>query len=171
MKLERGAITVDRYMQTSVPGIYAIGDVNGVSMLAHTAAHEGVVAVDHILGGKEEMSYHAIPGIVYSNPEIASVGRTEQELQQGGAAYQVHRVPMTLSGRFVIENEQANGICKILTDESGVILGVHLLGNGSSEILVPAVMAVQCALKLSDLAKVVFPHPTVCEVLRLAALH
>ena len=171
VKLERGAITVDRYMQTSVPGIYAIGDVNGVSMLAHTAAHEGVVAVDHILGGKEEMSYHAIPGIVYSNPEIASVGRTEQELQQGGATYQVHRVPMTLSGRFVIENEQANGICKILTDESGVILGVHLLGNGSSEILVPAVMAVQCALKLSDLAKVVFPHPTVCEVLRLAALH
>ena len=117
------------------------------------------------------MCYRAIPGIVYANPEIASVGYTEQELRAEGRPYEVHRVPMTLSGRFVIENEQGNGICKLLTDEQGVVLGAHFIGNGSSEILVPAIMAVQCGLKLSDLARVVFPHPTVCEILRLAALH
>ena len=171
VELERGAVRVDAHMQTSAPRVYAIGDVNGVSMLAHTAAREGVIAVDHILGGGDAMCYKAIPGIVYTHPEIASVGCTEQELQAEGRAYEVHRVPMTLSGRFVIENEQGNGICKLLTDEQGVVLGAHCLGNGSSEILVPAIMAVQCGLKLSDLAKVVFPHPTVCEILRLAALH
>lgn len=171
VELQRGAVRVDAHMQTSAPGIYAIGDINGVSMLAHTAAREGVIAVDHILGGSEEMCYRAIPGIVYANPEIASVGYTEQELRAEGRPYEVHRVPMTLSGRFVIENEQGNGICKLLTDEQGVVLGAHLIGNGSSEILVPAIMAVQCGLKLSDLARVVFPHPTVCEILRLAALH
>lgn len=171
VELQRGAVRVDAHMQTSAPGIYAIGDINGVSMLAHTAAREGVIAVDHILGGSEEMCYRAIPGIVYANPEIASVGYTEQELRAEGRPYEVHRVPMTLSGRFVIENEQGNGICKLLTDEQGVVLGAHFIGNGSSEILVPAIMAVQCGLKLSDLARVVFPHPTVCEILRLAALH
>ena len=146
VELQRGAVRVDAHMQTSAPGIYAIGDINGVSMLAHTAAREGVIAVDHILGGSEEMCYRAIPGIVYSNPEIASVGYTEQELRAEGRPYEVHRVPMTLSGRFVIENEQGNGICKLLTDEQGVVLGAHFIGNGSSEILVPAIMAVQCGL-------------------------
>jgi len=102
VELQRGAVRVDVHMQTSASGIYAIGDINGVSMLAHTAAREGVIAVDHILGGSEEMCYRAIPGIVYANPEIASVGYTEQELRAEGRPYEVHRVPMTLSGRFVI---------------------------------------------------------------------
>lgn len=169
--IERGAVAVDQYMQTNVPGIYAVGDLNGSSMLAHTATREGVVAVRHILGEPEAMSYRAIPGIVYTDPEIASVGATEEELQSSGTDYHVHRVPMTLSGRFVIENEMGSGICKLLTTPEGVLLGAHLIGNGSSEILVPAIMAVEMGMTLSELSRVVFPHPTICEILRSAALH
>ena len=171
VELQRGAVVVDEHLQTSVPGIYAVGDVNGTSMLAHTAAREGQVAVHHITGTEDVMSYRAIPGIVYTDPEIAAVGQTEQELRAAGVDYEVHRVPMTLSGRFIIENEQGNGFCKLLTDKEGVILGAHLFGNGSSEILVPAIMAVEQRMKLSELSRIVFPHPTVCEIVRSATLH
>lgn len=168
---ERGAVVVDEYMRTNVAGVYAVGDLNGTSMLAHTAAREGVVAVSHILGRPEAMSYRAIPGIVYTDPEVASVGRTEQELIASGEPYQVHKIPMTLSGRFVIENEMVNGLCKLLTDTNGTLLGAHLLGNGSSEILVPAIMAVEHRMTLAELSRIVFPHPTVCEIIRAAAMH
>ncbi|MDO4691680.1 MAG: dihydrolipoyl dehydrogenase [Porphyromonadaceae bacterium] len=168
---ERGAVVVDEYMRTNVAGLYAVGDINGTSMLAHTATREGVVAVQHILGEPEAMSYRAIPGIVYTDPEIASVGKTEAELKAVGVAYQVHQVPMSLSGRFVIENEMVNGFCKLITDEQGVLLGAHLLGNASSEILVPAIMAIDRGMTLKELSRIVFPHPTICEILRAAALH
>lgn len=168
----RGAVVVNEYMQTNVPGLYAIGDLNGTSMLAHTATREGVVAVDHIVGERPEpMSYRAIPGIVYTDPEIASVGKTEEELRAEGVEYRVHHVPMTLSGRFVIENEMGSGTCKLLTDTSGHLLGAHLLGNVSSEILTPAIMAVEQGMTLRELSRFVFPHPTIGEILRLAALH
>lgn len=168
---ERGAIAVDRYMQSNVPSLYAVGDVNGTSMLAHTATREGVIAVQHIIGKPEEMSYKAIPGIVYTDPEVASVGATEQELIAQGVEYEVHKVPMTLSGRFVIENEMGSGTCKLLTDKSGVLLGAHLIGNGASEILVPAIMAVEMGMTIQELSRFVFPHPTICEILRSAAMH
>lgn len=169
--LNRGAVAVDEHLQTNLPGLYAVGDVNGTSMLAHTAAREGQVAVHHIAGTEDKMSYRAIPGVVYTDPEIAAVGQTEQELQAAGTPYEVHRVPMTLSGRFIIENEGAGGFCKLLTSPEGVVLGAHLFGNGSSEILVPAVMAVEHGMKLSELSRIVFPHPTVCEIVRAATLH
>lgn len=168
---ERGAVVVDEYMRTNVAGLYAVGDINGTSMLAHTATREGVIAVQHILGEPEAMSYKAIPGIVYTDPEIASVGKTEAELKAAGVAYQVHQVPMSLSGRFVIENEMVNGLCKLITDEQGVLLGAHLLGNASSEILVPAIIAIDRGMTLRELSRIVFPHPTICEILRAAALH
>lgn len=169
---ERGAVVVDEYMQTNIPGIYAIGDLNGTSMLAHTATREGVIAVDHIIGTKAQpMSYRAIPGIVYTDPEIASVGKTEEELRAEGIEYQVHRVPMTLSGRFVIENEMGSGVCKLLTDTEGRLIGAHLIGNASSEILVPAIMAVEQRMTLHELSRFVFPHPTISEIIRLASLH
>lgn len=168
---ERGAVVVDEHLQTNVSGLYAVGDLNGKLMLAHTAAREAIVAVEHILGSAEAMSYRAIPSIVYTDPEIASVGATEQELEREGIAYEVHKAPMTLSGRFVIENEMVSGLCKLLTDPEGRLLGAHLLGNGSSEILVPAVMAVERGMTLGELSRFVFPHPTVCEILRSVAMH
>ncbi len=171
VELQRGAVLTDSFMQTNVEGLYAIGDLTGQSMLAHTATREGIIAVKHILGKAEEMSYRAIPGIVYCDPEVASVGATEEELQSQGIDYEVKKVPMTMSGRFVIENEMVSGLCKVLTDKEGVVLGVHIVGNTSSEIIVPAIMAVESKMTVEQLSSYVFPHPTIAEIFRSALMH
>lgn len=166
---KRGAINVDSRMKTSVDNVYAIGDVNGVSMLAHTASREGVVAVDNILGISDSiMSYDAIPGIIYGDPEVACVGKTEDELIANNTPYNVKKVPMALSGRFVIENEMSNGLCKVITDKNDVILGVHIIGNTSSEILTPAIIAIEKKMTIKDLKNIVFPHPTISEIIKTA---
>ena len=127
------------------------------------------MAVNTILGKDDSMSYNAIPGIVYTNPEVAGVGITEEEAQQRGGCT-VKKLPMTYSGRFVAENERENGLCKIIADsESGRVLGVHMLGNPCSEIIQSACMAIQNSLSVEDLRKIVFPHPTVSEILKETA--
>ena len=163
---ERKSVKVDEHMQTSVHGVYACGDLNGVSLLAHTAVREAEVAVHHILNMADAMSYQAIPGVVYTNPEIASVGLTEEVLKASGRSYKAVKLPMAYSGRFVAENEGVNGLCKVLTDENEVILGVHLLGNPASELIVIAGMMIEDGRKLSDWKRYVFPHPTVGEIFR-----
>lgn len=163
---DRGMVKVDECMQSSVPGVYVCGDLNGVSLLAHTAVREAEVAVHHILGEKDAMSYRAIPGVVYTNPEVASVGLTEEALAREGRAYRVVRLPAAYSGRFVAENEGVNGICKVLVGEDDEILGVHLLGNPASELIVQAGMMIEDRRKLSEWKKYVFPHPTVGELFR-----
>lgn len=163
---ERGIIRVDEHMQSSVPGVYVCGDLNGTSLLAHTAVREAEVAVHHILGKPDRMSYRAIPGVVYTNPEIASVGASEEALQTSGTSYRVIRMPMTYSGRFVAENEGVNGFCKVLVGEGNVLLGVHLLGNPASELIVLAGMMIEDRRSYSDWKKYVFPHPTVGEIFR-----
>ena len=130
-------------MQTSVPNVYACGDITAFSLLAHTAVSEAEVAVDHILGKNRSMSYKAIPGVVYTNPEIAGVGKTEEELQAEGTPYTVKKIPMAFSGRFVAENEQGNGVCKLILAEDETIIGAHLLGNPASELIVIAGIAVE----------------------------
>ena len=112
------------------------------------------------------MSYRAIPGVVYTNPEIAGVGATEEALQAAGVAYEVHQLPMAYSGRFVAENEGVNGVCKVLTNAQGVIQGVHLLGNPASELIVLAGLAIEDGRTLEDWKRYVFPHPTVGEIFR-----
>jgi len=161
-----GGIRVDERMQTSVPRVFAVGDVTGFWMLAHTAIREAEVVVNQILGENDLMSYHAIPSIVYTNPELASVGETEESLQAKEIKHNVLRLPMTFSGRFVAENENATGLCKILTDENGKILGVHLLGNSSSEIITLATLAIEQNLTVEQWKKSVFPHPTVGEIIK-----
>ena len=128
----RNGVKVNEYMQTSLPNVYACGDITAFSLLAHTAVSEAEVAIDHILGKPHAMSYKAIPGVVYTNPEIAGVGRTEDELQAAGVDYQVKKIPMAFSGRFVAENEMGNGVCKLLLDGEGTLIGAHLLGNPAS---------------------------------------
>ena len=113
-KKERGNVFVYGQMQTSVPGVYACGDLTGYSLLAHTAVREAEVAIHSIIGRKDTMSYRAIPGVVYTNPEIAGVGETEESLQKRGIAYRAVKLPMAYSGRFVAENEGVNGVCKLL---------------------------------------------------------
>lgn len=165
-KMERGNICVNEQMQTSVPGVYACGDLTGFSLLAHTAVREAEVAVHTILGKKDAMSYRAIPGVVYTNPEIAGVGETEESLQKKGIAYRTVQLPMAYSGRFVAENEGVNGVCKVLLGEDEAILGAHVLGNPASEIITLAGMAIELKLTAEAWKKIVFPHPTVGEIFK-----
>jgi dihydrolipoamide dehydrogenase len=160
-------IKVDAQMRTNVPGVYAAGDVTGFSMLAHTATREGEVAVNTILGKEDAMSYKAIPGVVYTNPEVAGVGITEAEAAARGLEVEVLKLPMAFSGRFVAENERGEGLCKIIVDKaSHKVLGVHMLGNPCSEIIQSACIAIEEGLSVEQLKEVVFPHPTVSEILK-----
>lgn len=164
----RNGIKVNEYMQTSLPNVYACGDITAFSLLAHTAVSEAEVAIDHILGKARAMSYKAIPGVVYTNPEIAGVGKTEEELQTSGTPYQVKKIPMAFSGRFVAENEMGNGVCKLILAEDGTLIGAHLLGNPASELIVIAGMAIEKGMKAEEIKSFVFPHPTVGEIIKEA---
>ena len=163
---ERRCIKVDEHLQSSVPGVYVCGDLNGVSLLAHTAVREAEVAVHHITGKEDAMSYRAIPGVVYTNPEIAGVGMSEEALQAAGIPYRAVKLPMAYSGRFVAENEGVNGVCKVLAAEDGTVLGAHMLGNPASELIVLAGMAIEDGKTIEDWKRYVFPHPTVGEIFR-----
>lgn len=168
-RTERGSILVNEQMQSSVPNVYVCGDLTGFSLLAHTAVREAEVAVETILGKKDAMSYCAIPGVVYTNPEIAGVGQTEESLQAKGIAYRTVKLPMAYSGRFVAENEGVNGVCKVLLSEADeTILGAHILGNPASEIITLAGMAIEMKMTAEAWKKFVFPHPTVAEIFREA---
>ena len=166
---ERGTIRVDEQMQSSVSGVYVCGDLTGFSLLAHTAVREAEVAVHTIIGKEDAMSYRAIPGVVYTNPEIAGVGQTEESLQAKGIAYRAVKLPMAYSGRFVAENEGVNGVCKVLLSETDDrVLGAHVLGNPASEIITLAAMAIDLELTAVAWKKIIFPHPTVSEIFREA---
>lgn len=162
----RNGVKVNEYMQTSLPNVYACGDITAFSLLAHTAVSEAEVAIDHILGKARKMSYKAIPGVVYTNPEISGVGKTEEELQAEGVPYTVKKVPMAFSGRFVAENEMGNGVCKLILSEDGTLIGAHMLGNPSSELIVIAGIAIEKGMKAEEIRSFVFPHPTVGEIIK-----
>ena len=167
VELFKGGIKVDEKMQTNVPGVFAAGDVTGFSLLAHTASREGEVVVNNLTGRNDVMRYNAIPGVVYTNPEVAVVGETEESAQAKGIAFKVAKLSMAYAGRFVAENEGGTGLCKILIDENTrKVIGVHLIGNPSSEMIYGACMAIEQEMTLNELEKVVFPHPTVSEILK-----
>lgn len=164
VEMVRNGVKVDEHMLTSHPKVYACGDITGYSMLAHTAIRESEVAINHILGVEDRMNYHCVPGVVYTNSELAGVGKTEEELKASGTSYHVQKLPMAYSGRFVAENETGNGLCKLILDEEDRIIGCHLLGNPASEIIVVAGIAVQYGYTVEEFQKTVFPHPTVGEI-------
>ena len=166
VKFDRG-ITTDAQGRTNVPGVYAIGDVNGHHMLAHTAYREAEVAVNNITGHPDAMRYHANPSVIYTFPEIGSVGKTEEECKEKGIDYEVAKLSMRYSGRFVAENEGADGLCKILVDRKRrTILGVHLIGAYSGEIIWGAAEMLEMQLRVQDARQIIFPHPTVSEIIR-----
>jgi dihydrolipoamide dehydrogenase len=164
---ERGAVVVDNAMQTNLPGLYAVGDINGKSMLAHTAYRESEVAVNNILGKKDRMVYDVIPSVIYTTPEAASVGETEETAQSKGYDFVVKKLPMAYSGRYLAENTKLDGICKVLvTRDTERILGVQLIGTYASEIILAAGAMIESGLPLASLQKIVFAHPTVGEIVR-----
>ncbi len=167
IELDRGGIKVDEKMRTNVPGVFAAGDVTGFSLLAHTASREGEVVVNNLTGRNDIMRYNAIPGVVYINPEVAGVGETEESAKSKNIPYKVAKLPMTYAGRFAIENEGFNGLCKVLIGEKyGEVIGVHMLGTPSSEMIYGACMAIEQEMTLEEMKEVVFPHPTVSEIFK-----
>ncbi len=167
VELVKGGIKVDERMRTNVPGVYAAGDVTGFSLLAHTASREGEVVVNNLTGRPDVMRYNAIPGVVYTNPEIAGVGLTPEAAAAKGIAVRVASLPMAYAGRFVAENEGGTGMCKVVVGaQYGEVLGVHMLGNPSSEMIYGACMAIEQEMTLKEMEEVVFPHPTVSEIFK-----
>ena len=167
VQIERGAVVTDRHMCTNVAGIYAVGDCNGKLMLAHTAYREAEVAVNHMLGIKDEMRYEYIPSVIYTDPEVASVGESRESAEAKGMKVKEVKVPMAYAGRYVAETEGGNGFCKMVYDtERDRIVGVHIVGSYASEMIFGAAHMCETELPLSQLKKLVFPHPTVSEIIR-----
>ncbi len=166
----RGIRTSDEG-RTSVPGIWACGDVTGRRLLAHAATREGLVAVNNMFGGRDRIRYHAIPSVIYTHPEVASVGWTEEELKSQGVEYKRALLPMSVAGRFLVENEGGSGVIKVLAGKRyGEILGVHVAGDGASEFIVLAAAMMETEMRATDIQPIVFPHPTVSEALKSAIL-
>ena len=168
--MERGAIKTDDEMKTNVAGVFAVGDVNGKSMLAHTAYREAEVAVNIIAGEKDRMEYNAIPAVIYTNPEVSSVGETEETAKAKGLKYKVVKLPLQFAGRYIAENEGGNGFLKMIFDPDKVLIGAAVIGNPSSEMMFGMAIAITRKLNCNDMAKVVFPHPTVGEIFREALI-
>lgn len=168
LELNRGAIIVDEFMKTNIPNVYACGDVTGKIMLAHVAARQAEVMVGRLLKQipLQRIAYNAIPSVVYTNPEIASVGITEQQAAELNIEAEVRQLPMTFSGRFMAENEGETGLCKLVLDtKKQTVLGVHCIGNPCSEFIAAASFAVRMGYTTAEFEQVVFPHPTVSEIL------
>ena len=169
LHLERGAIVTNEMGKTNVPGAWAAGDVNGKSMLAHTAYREGEVCINNILGKKDRINYNSIPAVIYTNPEVASVGETTESAKEKGLDVKIQTLTLKYSGRYIAENEHGYGILKVITDKKHKnIVGLHMIGSYASEIIYGAAMMVETEMRVEDIQKMVFPHPTVCEVIREA---
>ena len=160
-------VKIDQNCRTNVPNVYAAGDITGFSLLAHTASREGEVAVNHMLGRKDVMRYDAIPGVVYTHPEIAGVGLTESAAKEKGIEVEVKQLPMAYAGRFVAENEGKDGFCKVIVGKKyKEILGIHMVGGACSEMIWGACAIIESQLRVQDVEEIVFPHPTVSEIIR-----
>ncbi len=169
VNLERGAIVTDEQMRTNIANVYACGDVNGKVMLAHTAYREAEVAVNTILGKKDAMRYNVIPSVIYTNPEVGSVGETEESAKEKGLDVKCVNIPLTYSGRYIAENSDLSGICKIVVNKkTNTLIGAHVIGSYSGEYIVAVSAMIDLEVDIENIKKLVFPHPTVCEIVREA---
>jgi dihydrolipoamide dehydrogenase len=167
---KRGFVTVDGDFQTSVPGVFAIGDVIGGLMLAHKAEDEGVAVAEILAGQKGHVNYAAIPGVVYTWPEVAGVGRTEEVLKEEGVSYKVGKFPFAANSRARC-NADAEGFVKLLADaKTDAILGVHIVGPEAGDLIQEAVIAIEFGGSAEDLARSAHGHPGLAEALKEAAL-
>ena len=169
VNLERGAIVTDDCMRTNVANVYATGDVNGKVMLAHTAYRESEVAINNILGKKDRMRYNVIPSVIDTNPEVGSVGETEESAKQKGYDVKVVSIPLTYSGRYIAENTTLDGICKlVVNNKTNTLIGAHIIGSYAGEFIVSVSAMIDLEVDIENIKKLVFPHPTVCEIVREA---
>ena len=172
LQMDRAAIVTDRHLCTTVQNVYAIGDCNGKSMLAHTAYREAEVAVNHMLGKPDEMRYDVIPAVIYTDPEVASVGHSKEGAEKLGMTVKEVKLPMSYAGRYLAETEGGKGFIKLVVDtDRNRLVGCHMVGSYASEIIMTATMMVDTELNPERLKKLVFPHPTVAEIIREAIFH
>ena len=165
IEMNRRAIKVGADMQTSIPGIYAIGDVNGASMLAHTASMEGIVAVDNILGHTASLDYGKIPSCIYIQPEIAAVGLTEEAARQKYGEVRVGKFPIAANGKAMVQGETRGMIKVILEPQYQEILGVHMYGPHATDLVAEAALAMNLEATAEEVAMSIHPHPTISEII------
>lgn len=172
LQMDRAAIVTDRHLCTTVQNVYAVGDCNGKSMLAHTAYREAEVAVNHMLGKPDEMRYDVIPAVIYTDPEVASIGHSKEGAEKLGMNVKEIKLPMSYAGRYLAETEGGKGFIKLIVDtDRNRLVGCHMVGSYASEIIMTATMMVDTELTPTRLQKMVFPHPTVAEIIREAIFH
>jgi len=166
----KGRVIVDARYATNVPGIYAIGDAIAGPMLAHKAQDEGVAVAENLAGRSGHVNYDVIPNVVYTYPEVASVGKSEDELKQAGLAYKVGKFPFTANGRAKV-NLQTEGFVKILADaKTDRVLGVHIVGADAGNMIAEAAVAMEFGAASEDIARTCHAHPTLTEAVKEAAL-
>lgn len=167
---ERGFVFVDEQCRTNVPGVFAIGDIVRGPMLAHKASEEGVMVADIIAGHKAQMNYDCIPSVIYTHPEIAWVGKNEQQLKAEGVKYKVGKFPFAASGRAMAANDTDGFVKMLACEETDRILGCHIVGGHAADLIAQAVIAMEFGSTAEDIALTVFAHPTVSEAVHEAAL-
>jgi dihydrolipoamide dehydrogenase len=167
---EHGFIQVDPSRQTNIPGIYAIGDVIGGPMLAHKGSEEGIMVAERLAGQKSEMSYETIPWVIYTTPEIAWVGQTEEQLKATGTEYKLGQFPFIASGRAKAQGDTTGMVRILVHAHTDQILGVHIFGMVASELIAEAVVAMEFEASAEDLARTIHAHPTLAEAIHEAAL-
>jgi dihydrolipoamide dehydrogenase len=166
----RGRVIVDQHFQTNLRGIYAIGDVIAGPMLAHKAEDEGIAVAEILSGQAGHVNYDVIPNVVYTYPEIASVGKSEEELKDAGVAYKAGKFPFTANGRAKV-NLTTEGFVKILADaNTDRVLGVHILGPDAGNMIAEAAVAMEFGAAAEDIARTCHAHPTLTEAVKEAAL-
>ncbi len=169
LAMEKNRIKVDEYYQTSVKGVYAIGDMSSSIQLAHVASAEGLCALDHIVGKPRKLNYNRMPSVVYGHPEAASVGMTELEVKEAGIDYDVAKFPVAANGKSLASND-SDGFIKIISDKKiGEILGVHMVASSASDMIAEAVLAMELESTPHEIGLAVHPHPTNSEMIMEAA--
>ena len=165
-----GRVETDTHFKTNIDGVYAIGDIVGAPWLAHKASHEGVLVAEHLAGKPAHVNYDVIPSVVYTAPEVAWVGRSEEELKEAGIDYKVGKFPFTANGRAKV-NGTTDGFVKILADaRSDKVLGVHILGAQAGDMIAEAAVAMEFSASAEDIARTCHAHPTLTEAVKEAAL-
>lgn len=169
---DRRGISIDEKCATNIPGVYAVGDVTGKQWLAHSASRMGEVVVHNLCGRKDHMRYDAIPGVVYTSPEVATVGMTEAQAKSQNIPVKTAKRPMAASGRFLAENDaRSRGFCKVVVHaETEALLGVHMIGGACSEMIFGAANMIETEQRVVEIEDMVFPHPTVSELIRETTL-
>ncbi|HVR01108.1 MAG TPA: FAD-dependent oxidoreductase, partial [Polyangia bacterium] len=169
VKIDKGFVPVDRTQRTNVPGIYAIGDVAGQPMLAHKASKEAEVVAEVIAGHRAEFDVRCIPAVIFSDPEVASAGITADEAEKRGRKIKVGKFPFVALGR-AIANADTDGFVKVVIDaQTKEVLGIHIVGNGASDIIAEAALAIEMGALAEDIALTIHAHPTLPEAIMEAA--